>query len=197
MSDSAPEPEPASVPDPVPDPAAEPTPADPDPASPPPSNAFAFRLHPAAAWALVGAQFVFLLLLGFLPWGSLWNRGVGTIVLGLVLVALGAGIALAAGAGLGRTLTPSPIPRDDGVLVTRGVYAIVRHPIYSSLLILGVGLVVIGASALHVLAWVALLSVFMLKSRLEERMLAGRYSAYRAYAARVGRLVPGLGRIRS
>jgi len=186
MSDSAPDP----APDPRPDPASEPA------VGPAPGNAFAFRLHPAAAWSLVGAQFVFLLLLGFLPWASLWSRGLGTIVLGVALVVLGAGIAFAAGAGLGRTLTPSPIPRDDGVLVTGGVYAVVRHPIYSGLLIIGAGLVVIGASALHVAAWLGLLSVFMLKSRLEERMLAGRYSSYAAYAARVGRLVPGVGRIR-
>ncbi len=157
----------------------------------------AFRLHPAAAWGLVGAQFVFLILLGFLPWGELWQRGVGTIVLGLVLVALGFGIAVAAGVGLGRTLTPTPIPKADGVLVTAGVYGLVRHPIYSGLLVLGIGLVVIGASLLHVLAWVALLSVLMTKSRFEERMLAGQYPDYAAYAARVGRLVPGIGRIRS
>jgi len=185
MSDSAPD----LRPDPGHDPASEPA------VGPALGNAFAFRLHPAAAWSLVGAQFVFLLLLGFLPWASLWSRGLGTIVLGGALVALGAGIAFAAGAGLGRTLTPSPIPRDDGVLVTGGVYAVVRHPIYSGLLIIGAGLVVIGASALHVAAWLGLLSVLMLKSRLEERMLAGRYSSYAAYAARVGRLVPGVGRI--
>jgi protein-S-isoprenylcysteine O-methyltransferase Ste14 len=155
-----------------------------------------FRLHPAAAWALVGAQFVFLLLLGFLPWGSLWQRGAGTLVLGLVLVALGVGIAIAAGAGLGRTLTPSPIPKADGVLVTTGVFGLVRHPIYSALLVLGLGLVVIGASVLHLIAWVALLSVLMAKARFEERMLADQYPDYAAYAARVGRLVPGLGRIR-
>lgn len=156
-----------------------------------------FRLHPAAAWALVGAQFVFLLLLGFLPWGALWSRGVGTLVLGLALVALGVGIALAAGAGLGRTLTPSPIPKADGQLVTSGVFGLVRHPIYSGLLVLGLGLVVIGASVLHLIAWVALLSVLMAKSRFEERMLADQYPDYAAYAARVGRLVPGLGRIRT
>jgi len=156
----------------------------------------AFRLHPAAAWALVGAQFVVLILLGFLPRGSLWERGIVAVVLGLVLVAFGLGIALAAGVRLGRTLTPSPVPRDDGVLVTGGVYALVRHPIYSGLLVLGVGLVVIGASVLHVIAWIALVSVLMTKSRFEERMLAGRYADYAAYAARVGRLVPGVGRIR-
>lgn len=157
----------------------------------------AFRLHPAAAWALVGAQFVFLLLLGFLPWGALWDRGVPTLVLGLALVALGVGVALAAGAGLGRTLTPSPIPKADGVLVTTGVYGLVRHPIYSGLLVLGLGLVVIGASVLHLIAWIALLSVLMAKARFEERMLADQYPDYAAYAARVGRLVPGLGRIRT
>lgn len=162
-----------------------------------PEPAPAFRLHPAAAWGLVGLQFVFLILLGFLPWGDLWQRGIGTIVLGLVLVALGFGIALVAGAGLGRTLTPTPIPKADGELVTTGVYSVVRHPIYSGLLVLGIGLVVIGASVPHLLAWLALLSVLMTKSRLEERMLADQYPDYAAYAARVGRLVPGIGRIRS
>jgi len=157
----------------------------------------AFRLTPAAAWALVTAQFVFLILLGFLPYGSLWPRGIATVVIGLVLVALGVGIALAAGATLGRTLTPSPIPKADGQLVTGGVFAFVRHPIYSGLLVLGLGLVVIGASVLHLLAWVALLAVLMTKARFEERMLADQYPDYRAYAARVGRLVPGIGRMRS
>lgn len=161
------------------------------------ADAPAFRLPSAAAWSLVGLQFVFLILLGFLPWGDLWLREVGTLVLGLVLVALGVGIVLVAGAGLGRTLTPSPIPKADGQLVTTGVYSLVRHPIYSGLLVLGVGLVVIGASWLHLLAWVALLSVFMTKSRFEERMLADQYPDYEAYAARVGRLVPGIGRIRA
>lgn len=156
-----------------------------------------FRLPPAAAWALVAAQFVFLLLLGFLPWGSLWPRNVSTIVIGLALVALGVGIALAAGGALGRSLTPSPIPKADGQLVTGGVYRLVRHPIYSGLLVLGLGLVAIGASLLHLLAWVALLSILMAKARFEDLMLLGQYPGYRDYAARVGRLVPGLGRVRS
>lgn len=155
-----------------------------------------FRLPPAAAWALVAAQFVFLLLLGFLPWGSLWPRNVSTIVIGLVLVALGVGIALAAGGALGRSLTPSPIPKADGQLVTGGVYGLVRHPIYSGLLVLGLGLVAIGASLLHLLAWVALLSILVAKARFEDLMLLGQYPGYRDYAARVGRLVPGLGRVR-
>ena len=153
-------------------------------------------LHPAAAWSLVGAQFVLLILLGFLPWGSLWQRGIDTLVLGLTLVALGGVLAVVAGTGLGRALTPTPVPRDSAELTTTGVYGFVRHPLYSGLLVLGLGLVVIGASWLHVLAWVALLVLLAAKARVEEWMLLERYDGYAQYAARVGRLVPGIGRIR-
>lgn len=153
-------------------------------------------LHPAAAWSLVAAQFVLLILLGFLPWGSLWARGIDTLVVGLSLVALGGIIAVVAGTGLGRALTPTPVPRDSAELTTTGIYGLVRHPIYSGLLVLGLGLVVIGASWLHVLAWVALLVLLAAKARVEEWMLLERYEGYAQYAARVGRLVPGIGRIR-
>ncbi|MER3390573.1 MAG: isoprenylcysteine carboxylmethyltransferase family protein [Microcella sp.] len=153
-------------------------------------------LHPAAAWSLVGAQFVLLMLLGFLPWGSLWQRGIDALVVGLTLVALGGILAVVAGTGLGRALTPTPVPRDSAELTTTGIYGLVRHPLYSGLLVLGAGLVVIGASWLHVLAWVALLVLLAAKARLEEWMLLERHDEYAQYAARVGRLVPGVGRIR-
>ncbi len=154
-------------------------------------------LHPAVAWSLVAAQFVLLLLLGFLPWGSLWARGIDTLVVGLTLIALGAILAVMAGTGLGRALTPTPVPRAGAELTTTGMYGLVRHPLYTGLLLLGVGLVVIGASVLHVLAWVALLVLLAAKARVEEWMLLERYDEYAQYAARVGRLVPGIGRIRT
>jgi protein-S-isoprenylcysteine O-methyltransferase Ste14 len=59
------------------------------------------------------------------------------------------------------------------------------------------GLAFIGASVGHLIAAGALIVLLMVKSRLEERMLLGQYRDYAAYAARVGRLVPGVGRIRS
>ena len=148
------------------------------------------------AWGLVIAQLLFLVLLAAMPWGSLWPRGIATIVLGLAVVALGLAIAGAGGAGLGRALTPSPIPKADAQLITTGIYVRVRHPIYTGLLVIGLGLVVIGASVLHLLAFIALLSVLMTKARLEEWMLLSRHPDYAAYAARVGRLVPGIGRLR-
>jgi protein-S-isoprenylcysteine O-methyltransferase Ste14 len=109
---------------------------------------------------------------------------------GGVLMA-GGGILLAAGlACMGRGLTPLPYPRDGAGLIQTGPFALVRHPMYSGGLALGLGW------ALYVQGWltlgyVALLFVFLdLKSRWEERWLAGKFPAYAAYRRRVRKLIP-------
>ncbi|MBU1250274.1 MAG: isoprenylcysteine carboxylmethyltransferase family protein [Actinobacteria bacterium] len=149
-----------------------------------------------AAWTLVAIQFALLAVLVVVPPGSLWVRDGVTFLVGGALVVVGLVIAVIAGVGLGRALTPSPVPRAEAELVTTGAFALTRHPIYSGLLVLGAGLAVIGASPWHLGAWAALLVTLMVKSRFEERLLLERYEAYAQYAARVGRLVPGVGRIR-
>jgi protein-S-isoprenylcysteine O-methyltransferase Ste14 len=150
----------------------------------------------AAAWTLVAIQFALLVVLLLAPAGSLWQRDGVTFFVGAAVVVIGFVIVVIAGVGLGGALTPSPVPRAQAELVTTGIFALTRHPIYSGLLVLGAGLAIIGASPWHLGAWVALLATLMVKSRFEERMLLERYDAYAQYAARVGRLVPGVGRIR-
>ncbi|MEN9621434.1 MAG: hypothetical protein RL499_1627 [Actinomycetota bacterium] len=155
------------------------------------------RLHPALAWGLVALQFALIAVLAVLPYGTLWDRTQVVMTAGFVAIFGGVVIALVAIAGLGRTLTASPVPKAGGELVTTGVYAWVRHPIYTGIIVAALGLAFIGASVGHLIVAGALIVLLMVKSRLEERMLLGRYRDYAAYAARVGRLVPGVGRIRS
>lgn len=153
-------------------------------------------VHPALAWGLVAAQFALIIGLAVAPRGELWERSATAISVALTLVAAGVVVGVVAAVGLGRALTPSPIPRTDADLTTTGIYALVRHPIYTGLLLLGAGLAIIGASWMHVVLLVALVALLSVKARLEERMLLARFSAYAGYAARVGRLVPGVGRLR-
>jgi protein-S-isoprenylcysteine O-methyltransferase Ste14 len=115
--------------------------------------------------------------------------GVCPAVGGALMV--GGGILLAAGlASLGRGLTPLPYPRDGAELVQTGPFALVRHPMYSGGLALGLGW------ALYVQGWltlgyVAVLFLFLdAKSRREERWLAEKFPAYAAYSRRVRKLVP-------
>jgi len=144
----------------------------------------------STAWALVGSQFGLLAGLIVLPSGDLWSRGAVAGAISITAVALGIAIGVAGGLGLGATLTPLPIPKDDGELVTNGVYHFVRHPIYSGLLLATAGIVVWGASLGHLIGWVALWGVLMAKSVLEEKMLHERYPEYQNYASITGRLVP-------
>ncbi len=150
----------------------------------------------ALAIGLVSAQFLLLAALVFLPHGSLWPVNAVVIAASIALGVVGATLAVLGAARLGPAMTPSPIPREHAPLVTSGVYGLVRNPIYTGLISGGLGLALFGASLWHIVAWVALVLLLSVKARWEERMLVAEHPDYGGYTARVGRFVPGLGRLR-
>ena len=128
--------------------------------------------------------------------GPGWFGGVGStgvpraVAIGVMVVGLA--LALAAGFRLGRNLTPLPVPVDGGRLVTAGVYAFARHPIYGGLLMLALGWSALAGSLGTLVATLALWALFELKSRFEERALMARYPEYARYRAGTRRFVPFL-----
>ena len=116
----------------------------------------------------------------------------GTTATGYTLMVLGALTGLWSLLALGTSLTPYPKPTRNGQLVEHGPYRVVRHPIYSSLLLFLLGICVKGSwLALPVLG---LLVVWWLgKASVEEEFLRAHYDGYDAYCTRVRhRLIPGL-----
>lgn len=150
----------------------------------------------ALALGLVLAQFLLLAALVFLPHGSLWPVNALVIAVAIVLGSVGVILAVLGALRLGSALTASPIPRERAELVTGGVYGYVRNPMYTGLMVGGLGLALLGASVWHVIAWVALVLLLAGKARWEERMLVAAHPDYAGYAARVGRFLPGVGRLR-
>lgn len=115
--------------------------------------------------------------------------------LGALLTALGLAFTVWARVRLGREWSGTVTVKRGHELVTAGPYALVRHPIYTGLLLAFVG------SALANGRWRAVLAVLIAglalwrKLRLEERWMTERFGeAYRAYRARVPALVPFLPR---
>jgi protein-S-isoprenylcysteine O-methyltransferase Ste14 len=113
------------------------------------------------------------------------------------LVALGAALLAAGGVfgtlgllALGRNLSPFPKPIAGGQLVTTGVYGIVRHPIYTGLILGTLGWSLLMRAPAGLALFVALFVFFDLKSRREETWLLESYPDYRAYRARVKKLIP-------
>ena len=111
-------------------------------------------------------------------------------------VAIGAGAVVAAAgmSGLGRDLTPLPLPPADGRLRTGGVYAVVRHPVYTGVMVASLARGVQTGGRLRPAAAAALCALLAVKARWEERRLADRFPEYDAYARRTPRFVPALRR---
>jgi protein-S-isoprenylcysteine O-methyltransferase Ste14 len=112
-------------------------------------------------------------------------------------------------AGLGGTLWAQVamgaswrIGVDEGErteLVTGGPFALVRNPIFSAMVPAFLGLALLVPNAAALVGFVALLAALEVQVRLvEEPYLLRTHSArYAHYASRVGRFVPGLGRLKT
>ena len=116
-----------------------------------------------------------------------------SIVVGGAVFVAGAVVGLAASRRLGRALTPTPVPIAGAGLRVDGAYRYVRHPIYSSVLLMCVGYAIAIGSPWS-WAWVAVILVFfLLKSRWEDGLLRTEYGdEWTAWAARTGALLPRL-----
>lgn len=87
------------------------------------------------------------------------------------------------------SLTPFPHPRPSAELIETGVYGRVRHPIYGGIILMAIGWSAACASLPATVASLALIPLFVLKSSVEERWLAGRFPAYEAYRRRTRRFI--------
>ena len=93
---------------------------------------------------------------------------------------------------LGKNLTPLPHPKNDGELVTSGVYGVVRHPIYSGVIFLAIAYSCWQLSITHAIGAIVFLVFFDIKARKEESWLSNKFSDYDAYRSQVKKLIPGL-----
>lgn len=85
-----------------------------------------------------------------------------------------------------------PEPKAEGDLVRTGPYRWVRHPMYTSVLLLAAGASVWLADVKGGVLWLALLAVLIVKASLEERWLVQHYPDYVNYQKSTWRLVPKL-----
>ena len=111
-------------------------------------------------------------------------------VAGIVIGAAGLALVLLGAFSLGRGLSPFPRPNENAQLIESGVFALVRHPIYTGFTLLGLGWSVLWMSLAAAAATVALFLLLDAKSRREERWLEERFADYGRYRARVRKLVP-------
>lgn len=141
------------------------------------------------AWVVV--QFVLMtavIVLGVMFHGD-WTR-LPVIAAGAVLFVMGGYFGIAGVAVLGRNRTPYPQPREGSELVQRGIYARVRHPLYTSVMLASLGWALMWQSGASFGAALVLIPFFHAKARQEELRLREKFPGYPDYAQRVPRFIP-------
>jgi len=149
-----------------------------------PHRLFYFVLTAAAAILLNGSAQI-----------TNWNRAVlpHTVVTGILgdfLLFVGLFIAIWARITLGGNWSARVTLKEDHELITGGPYRVVRHPIYSGLLlmILGTAVLVGRVGAFVVLGFCC--CGFWMKLRQEETLLSRHLPGYSDYMRRTKALVP-------
>lgn len=118
------------------------------------------------------------------PWGPVVS------VLGIVAIVIGDGVAARGIWDLRSGLSPFPKPIAGAPLVESGAYRLIRHPIYSGLVLGAIGWGLVTGSILAIVTACLLFLLFAAKSRLEEIWLVAIHPEYRAYQRRTKRLIP-------
>jgi len=137
---------------------------------------------------LVFSQF-FLIFLMSLPFGSASN----TLVFGLSILVTGGLIGLLALSKnrLGN-FNIRPDIREDCTLITTGIYAYIRHPMYTSVLTMMLGVVVIYPMNYEYILYGALVVTLLTKLFYEESLWKCESEEYILYTHNTKRLIPFL-----
>ena len=134
----------------------------------------------------------FLVILAWIINMDAWQFRLSENLRGLALIFAGVGflVVIIALLQLNTNLSPFPSPKEGAKLITSGVFAFARHPIYSGILFMAFGLSVWLNSGYKLVISFLLLFVFYFKSRYEEERLRQRFPEYVLYKQQTGRFFP-------
>ena len=125
------------------------------------------------------------------------TRSIGELTIGMTLLFGGIIFLVASQLDLGASWRVGIEEGAKPGLVTTGIYTFCRNPIFLAMLITVAGYAVLIPTRLSLVLLVAALIGIRRQIFAEEEYLLRTYGdAYRAYARRVGRFLPGIGRLR-
>jgi protein-S-isoprenylcysteine O-methyltransferase Ste14 len=110
---------------------------------------------------------------------------------GVILCVTGLSFCIWARATLGRNWSGTITLKEGHELIERGPYRLVRHPIYTGLIAMFLGTVIVLGHAAGIAGLVLAFLSFWIKLREEERIMLKQFpDQYAAYQQRVKRIIP-------
>ena len=127
----------------------------------------------------------------WLEWHFVADRSTVARWSGLALTAAGIGFAIVARFWIGRNWSGRVTIKERHQLIQNGPYSVVRHPIYSGLLLALLGTAIVHGEIRGLLGLALAAMGWVFKLRTEEAFLLRQFGkAYRDYKQRVKALVP-------
>ncbi|MGB5951629.1 MAG: isoprenylcysteine carboxylmethyltransferase family protein [Ornithinimicrobium sp.] len=164
-----------------------------------------FRTAKGPAARIAGIGFVLAVLAGMLSpalaWGHviplLWGGHPRVIVAGAILALTGLTVGFVAQHTMGTSWRIGVDTSERTDLITHGLFALVRNPIFTALLMIQAGTTLMAPTWVAPIALAALGLACQVQVRLveEPHLLATHTTRYSRYATRAGRFVPLLGRL--
>jgi protein-S-isoprenylcysteine O-methyltransferase Ste14 len=145
-----------------------------------------------AAFAVLG--FLLAYLPAYTDRNEFWTIDGETIrLIGIVLFAAGGALRIWPVFVLGHRFSGLVAIQPGHMLVTGGIYSVIRHPSYLGLLVTALGWALAFRSGVGMLLTALLIPPLVARIGAEERLLGAQFGdEYRAYCARTWRLIPGL-----
>jgi len=122
--------------------------------------------------------------------GAILPRTLATGILADLLLLLGLLLALWARVTLGGNWSARVTLKEEHELIQRGPYRVIRHPIYSGLLLMIFGTAILVGQVGGFIALGICFCAFWVKLRQEETLLTNNLAGYSEYMRRTKALVP-------
>ena len=124
---------------------------------------------------------------------ALWPATVLLLGIAVILMLCGFAFAIWARRHIGRFWSARVTLKEGHRLIESGPYSLVRHPIYSGLLLSMAATVMTIGTVQSVCGYALLVGALVFKLVAEERLLAANFGeAYQEYQKRVKALIPGV-----
>jgi protein-S-isoprenylcysteine O-methyltransferase Ste14 len=89
-----------------------------------------------------------------------------------------------------RYLRITPAPHEGGRLITHGPYRVIRHPMYTSLFIVAIPLIIVQFTYFRLFVLMILCIDLIIKLIYEERLLVKHFPEYAGYKQKSWRILP-------
>jgi protein-S-isoprenylcysteine O-methyltransferase Ste14 len=136
-------------------------------------------------YLLVAIQFIGIFY--FIFTGSVFPENIYVLIIEIIATLIGVWAVLAMKM---HTLTVMPSVKQGGQLCTSGPYRVIRHPMYTAVLLLLLGLLLNNYSHTGLVVFFIVLVDLIVKMNVEEKILIAHYADYKDYMTGTKRIVP-------